>query len=198
MMTSAQRPVGDISPMKPLKNSIQNAEKDCMEKSHCTVSKTTLLVILSLAVTGCVSVSLKSEPLVKSSTLAVEAPQAPFQEMKSSQGFDSTFRNPKTNSTIAVLSECSSKQRLGLDAVESDFAGILNTRERKSSEKNRFGINPSQFSVFAGEMDGKDLVLALFVTRKQDCVYSFSLIADPKHFQSDLTSFESLIQNSKW
>jgi hypothetical protein len=155
-----------------------------------------LLLLYSTA--SCVSVSLKSEPFIKSKTLVIPSIKPPFRALQSNQGFDYTFRNKDTKSTIAVLSECSSKQRLSLDAVEADFAGILSSRQRKTSEKNRFGITPSQYSIFQGQLDGKNLIFALFVTSKLDCVYSFSLIADPDHFSKDLPTLESLIQNSKW
>lgn len=172
--------------------------KIIMKFSHHRSFKQFLFSMLLCLTASCVSVSIKGEPFVKSNTLVIQSPKSSFQALPASQGFDYTFRNKETTSTIAVLSECSSKQRLSLDAVEADLAGILSSRERRTSEKDKFGLSPSQFSIFHGQLDGKDLTLALFVTNKLDCVYSFSLIADPDHFAKDLPELESMIQNSKW
>lgn len=187
---------------KTLKKNRYRAEKSNMKslmfRNLVSIFLCILFSVLLFMTAGCVSVSLKSEPFIRSKTLVVPDPQPPFKTLRSNQGFDYTFRNKDTTSTIAVLSECSSKQRVSLDAVEADFAGILSSRQRKTLEKDAYGVNPSQYSVFHGELDGKKLILALFVTSKLDCVYTFSLIANPDHFNKDLPTLESLIQNSKW
>lgn len=120
---------------------------------------------------------------------------APSNEWKlvESGGADYAWYHSKIGGTIYIDSNCDKQfdDRSLQDSMKSIFSGISSSKPQVTSVilDGREAI----FAQSAGELDGVEVQLAIFVMSKNHCLYDFVYIANPETFQQGLQDFNRTV-----
>lgn len=151
-------------------------------------------VLVPLAITGCVSVALKKEPVIKSDKYTYSSPSGTFKKVDPDNA-DVAWRNPKTGNTIAVISECTANKDPELGTLENESISALTSPKVISSKTFTYNDREALRSQVEGLVDGVPVKMDVVNFKKSTCIYSLTYFGMSDGFAADQAIFDNFI---KW
>jgi hypothetical protein len=154
------------------------------------------IIIMSMFISGCVSVQLSGSKGTPAKNVQFEAPGDPFKSIKAPNS-DKTWLSEKTGNTISFLSECGNTSDPGLGQIESESLGVLNNLNIEKAEVTQFNGREARQTVATGEIDGVAVRLALLIFKKNNCNYTISYGGVAKEFTKEERYFNNFTKMFK-
>lgn len=164
-----------------------------MKKNEVKFVSKIFVLFSALSMSGCVSVALKKEPIVKSDKYTYQNPGSPFKKVDPDNA-DHAWRNSKTGNTIAVISECSTSRDPELSTLESESVQALSAVKISSSKEMIFNDREALRSTAEGTIDGVSVKIDVLNFKKSSCMYSLTYFGRSKGFQADQNEFENFLK----
>lgn len=154
----------------------------------------TLLLLLFLAHTSCVTVKLGNE-VEKSRGLALTTPASPFQEVNFS-GVDQSWKSQKTGNMISYFSECGGPP-LSLDKVQQEGMRSLQNSELVQSTTITHDGREALSSLIHGKSEGISLFLSTLIYQKNGCRYTLTYSGQLNQYEQEASHFDKFKQEFK-
>lgn len=151
-----------------------------------------LFSLLSLHLSGCVTVDVGGDKAKTARHVKYEKPSAPFGNADKGTG-DQTWISQKTGNSISFLSECERSVELNLEQLESDALSVLEKMKIERSEKIRYNGREALRTVAFGKVDGIEVKMQLLTFKKNNCNYSLSYGALVTKYELELSYFDQFI-----
>ncbi len=137
----------------------------------------------------CVSVRIVKKEIEPAKNYKIENPSNPFALMNSPFA-DLSWKSTKTNSVIAIQTECAKGLR-SISAVENDYLQSIEDARviHKKSFVNRNQIEFSQI-LTQGKSEKKDLKLVVNTFQQENCNYSLLYFSEPSNYESEIKNFD--------
>jgi hypothetical protein len=155
-----------------------------------------ILLIMILLLSGCVSVKIGGAKGVPATGISLEAPAAPFKEIKSSSA-DRAWLSDKTGNTISYFSECGNPNDPSLATLESDALTALNDYQTLKSQDLTFNERAARQTTAHGQVDGVDVQLMVVVFKRNSCNYTVSYGGVQKNFDKESGAFQKFLSKFK-
>jgi hypothetical protein len=106
---------------------------------------------------------------------------------------DAAWHNEALATVLLVSSHCEGVADSPLEGLTSDLLMGMTDREIVSQERVPSSQREAMVSVATGKLDGVARKLALFVLKKDGCVYDIVLDANPQHFDGARAVFDRVV-----
>lgn len=157
--------------------------------------KNTFLILI-LLLSGCVSVKIGGAKGVPATGISLEAPAAPFKEIKSSSA-DRAWLSDKTGNTISYFSDCGGANDPSLSTLESDALAALNDYKVSQTQELTFNERAAQQTTAQGQVDGVDVQLMVVVFKRNSCNFTISYGGVKKNFDKESGAFQKFLRKFK-
>ena len=149
-------------------------------------------ILLSLLM-GCVSVNLPA-PSQRKAQATYANPPVPFVKANVESTADAVWRNPKNGNNISYFSQCDDKADPELESIRNELALGLHDYHVLSS--NRFPYNGREAlrSVIKGKVDGVETQMDVVVFKRNNCIYTLSLVGLAAKAQEDGKIFSQFVE----
>jgi hypothetical protein len=143
---------------------------------------------------GCISVQLQGSKITNAKDIQFTEPKAPFYLIKSISA-DHAWMSKKTGNTISYLSECNTGSDSSLESLETDSLSAIGKIKNLKTESLRHQDSAARYSISEGEIDGKQVQLALLIFNKKGCSFTLSYGGLKKDFESEIKNFDEFKEN---
>lgn len=145
------------------------------------------ILIIVIAITACVSVTLKTESNKPAEGLSYQAPSDPFEKV-GDKNYPSWIQK-KSGNIISLVSECGS-QDLSLTQLQNEVLTALDESKVLKEEKVSFDNREALKTWIQGKTNGVDTKLLVMVFKKNSCNYTLSYGGKEKNFEKDIAAFD--------
>jgi hypothetical protein len=149
--------------------------------------------LISIACSGCVSVSLAKSEVKRATGVQITQPSKPF-ETESRKDVDAAWKNPKNGNLISYMTDCQDENDPGLDnIVQGALSGLTDLRYDKK-ESPTLDNREARRVLVSGKVDGVPSQIDLVVFKRDSCIYILSFVGVQKSFGQDQGQFDKFVE----
>ncbi len=151
------------------------------------------LTSASLVMQGCISVNLGPKGPSKSKNVNVQAPDAPYRQIKGSPA-DGAWQNPENGNSISYLSTCNEESDPSLEVATEEMISAFGETKQLSQKKLEFDGRDALDTEAEARVEGVPTKIRALVFKKNACLYTLSLIGVSKTFGKGEKPFNDFIK----
>ncbi len=156
------------------------------------------LVILALGLTGCVHHGTFKNNVFSNREVRYQVGNLPGQwRLLMVKGNNLAFFNKKLGTTIQANAMCKDIDDASLKVLTNHLLIGMDKVRRLQSRKVPFDGREALHTIVEGRLDGVAIKLALYVAKKDNCIYDFAYFARAAHFARGLGDFRKFIGGFK-
>lgn len=140
---------------------------------------------------GCVTVSVGEKKGKPAENLQVDAPSAPFEELKTPDA-DRAWQNPRTGTSISYASDCGGMDP-SLKAIQQTVLQGLTDVTVDAESKITFNSREALDTTASGNVDGVPVKIRFVTFKKNNCNFTLNYFAVARHFDSSLPTFQQFV-----
>jgi hypothetical protein len=156
----------------------------------------TLSVLALVLGSGCVSVNLAKNEVVKAENLSFKSPGGKFNEFESDL-VDKGWRHSGNGNAISFVSDCENQFDPPLKNIESGVVGALDKKESVYSKNETFNDRAALHSLYKGKVDGIPTKVELMTFKKNGCIYVLSYVAVESSYDKNQNDFAKFLTRFK-
>lgn len=150
----------------------------------------------ALLLSGCISVNIGNKAGQKSTAIALNAPAAPFEEMRKTPA-DGAWQNRRNGNTISYYSTCNDSTDPAIEAVMRELFLEMKDLRTIRTGNSTFNGRESLETEVEGKLDGVTTRIRALVFKKNGCTYTLNHIGVPRSFEEDRGRFDNFLANFK-
>lgn len=157
---------------------------------------TLILILVSLVLPACVSVSLGQRQVKRAAGVSFSEPTKPFAR-DSRSDVDGAWKNPKNGNLISFLTDCQDESDPSLDSiVQGTLTGVSALKFEKTDSPTVQG-REGRRTLASGKVDGVPTQVDLLVFKRDSCIYILSYVGVQSSFAENHAQFDRFISGFK-
>ena len=157
------------------------------------MGRISLLPLLLVMLTGCISIGVKNKDITPSHGVSFSAPPGNFKRLDTETA-DASWINKKTGTIISFQSSCNEASDPSKEAMLNNATSGIQDKEILSEKAFSYNGREALRRTLQGELDGVKMHLDLIALKKNKCNYIISYVGLPKEIKNSQHAFEEFLK----